>query len=187
MPALLAFSALNLGLRLWDSAEATWIWLLPGSLMVGAGIIAWSHTRPGGVGWMASKGVLAAWLVLPWVSIGFVQGRAPSGPVDIPDSAQAAAAAVLIGMCVAPLAVLWRDRLMPAASRHRITVDLYASPMLEESTTGYKIAAPPESDGYYQARCRCGWRGPTRLIEVDTAETDATADATQHLAEPAVP
>ena len=181
VPALLVFSGLNLGLRLWDSADATWSWLLPGSLAVGAAIIVWSQARPDQVGWWVGKTILLSWFALPLVSVGISLGRHYGSREPIPDWTQAAVAAGLIGMCVARLAMLWRDRLVPAALQHRVTVDLYASPMLEDSTIG--IAPPPPSDGYYQARCRCGWRGPARLMDVETAEADAAADGTDHRAE----
>ena len=48
---LLLLSGLNLGLRLWDSANAAWSWLLPASFVVGAAGIFWSHTRPDQTGW----------------------------------------------------------------------------------------------------------------------------------------
>jgi len=180
---LLLLSGLNLGLRLWDSANAAWSWLLPASFVVGAAGIFWSHTRPDQTGWWIRQTVQRSWYAIPLLSLGISLGRHPRLHGVVTDSDQAVAAALSIGICLTRLAMLARDRWTPATRRHRVAVGLYASPMRQDSAVG--IAPPPVSDGYYQARCRCGWRGPTRPMDSETAETDAAGDAEEHRDEPA--
>jgi hypothetical protein len=99
----------------------------------------------------------------------------------MPDWGQAGAAATVIGMCVGTLVMLSRGKLWPAPRNpHKVFVDLYAGPMLGSGRYA-EVLPPPANDGHYQARCRCGWRGTTHNMDLDTAEAEAAADAEEHL------
>jgi hypothetical protein len=99
--------------------------------------------------------------------------------VSLEPVGQAVAAAAVIGLCVGGLVLISRGLLWPQSTRrHRIFVDLYASPIGDSTAT---------SDGYYQARCRCGWRSGELSIDLDTAETDAADEGERHLREAAEP
>jgi hypothetical protein len=75
LSCVIAISALNIGWRLWDSAEGWWIWLLGGFVALGAGVTIWVYTRPNEVGphmqWLAG----ASWFFVPLMSFGIGLGR----------------------------------------------------------------------------------------------------------------
>ena len=178
-------SALNLGFRLWDSAESWWPWLEVGAFGVGVTVMMWFLTRPNSVGPWARRTVVLAQLALPLLSVGIpMPGRwtASRGHIsEAPAWLQAASAAATAGLAVGWLVSAARGRLWPAPpGRHRTLVDIYASPMYDDDSM-FGIAPPPASDGYFQAHCRCGWAGPKRIIESDASEDDAAADAAKHL------
>jgi hypothetical protein len=176
LPTLIAFSVLNIALRLWDSAEIWWIWLLPLAFAFGAAVTLWANWRPNEVGPKMAMTIGLAWVFVPLMSFGISR----RGPAPMPDWGQAAAAMVVIGACVGALVAYSRGRLWLARHPHRVFVDLYASPMLGTGNH-FDIPPPPTTDGHYQARCRCGWRGTTRSMDLDTAEEDAAKEGQEHL------
>jgi hypothetical protein len=176
LAALIALCVLNIVFRLWDSVELWWIWLLPGAFAFGAAVTLWANWRPNEVGPKMGMTIGLAWVIVPLMSFGISR----RGPAPMPDWGQAAAATVVIGASVGALVAYSRGRLWLARHPHRVFVDLYASPMLGTGNH-FDIPPPPTTDGHYQARCRCGWRGTTRSMDLDTAEEDAAKEGQEHL------
>ena len=183
LSAVTGLSVLNLWLRLWDSFEGWWVWLLAASFLAGAGAVLWFFARPEQLGPMALRPIGWVYCALVAASIAFPRVRHGQWVPALPDWLAAGAAMVLIGTCVGGAALLAGRTLRPSKrTTHRVFVDLYANPLLEPYQ-GHRVfpRLSKSSDGYYQARCRCGWFGSQHSIDSDTAEQDATADRDRHL------
>jgi len=178
--AAILLSGLNLGLRLWNSANAWWMVLLGGSFIVGAAVVVRLLVHPDDVSPWASRTIQLSFVVVPLQSLGLWFGD-NHGP--IPNVAQACAAGAVIGMGTGVVWVVARGQLRLAPD-HQVSVGLYSNSVVAQ-TLGSRMLGPSDDDddypeGFYQARCRCGWRGPRHVIDDDDAESAALADSERH-------